>query len=80
MTAKLPMLLEQHADHFPLFSRAWYHAVSFLEPQVVKVEAHKFVNAITEDGSLTAPYPQFPWWRPIWTVDGMILLKRFNLL
>jgi hypothetical protein len=80
MTAKLPLLLKQHADHFPLFSRAWYHAVSFLEPQVVEIEAQKFINAITEDGSLAAPYPQLPWWRPIWTVDGLCLLKHFNLI
>ena len=80
MTVQLPLLLDKHADHFPLFSRAWYHAVDLLDHETVTSEAQKFANAMTEEGSLDAPYPELPWWRPIWTVDGLILLKRFRFL
>lgn len=80
MTGQIPAILEQHADHFPLFSRAWYHAVESLPREVVEAEAQKFLAAIQEDGGLDAPYPNLPWWRPIWTVDGLVLLKRASMV
>lgn len=80
MVEQLPVLLERHADHFPLFSRAWYHAVDCVGQEVVAAEAQTFAAAMQDDGGLAAPYPDLPWWRPIWTVDGLILLKRAALL
>jgi hypothetical protein len=80
MIAQLPLLLDKHADHFSLFSRAWYHAASFLDRNIVVEEAQKCADAFCEDGSLAAPYPELPWWRPIWTMDGLILLKRFGFM
>jgi hypothetical protein len=51
-----------------------------LDPNVVRQQAQLFFDALQPDGGVLAPYPQFPWWRPIWTVDGLILLKRAGLL
>lgn len=80
MKTQIAVILDKHADHFPLFSRAWYHANDLLDRKIVADEAQKFVDAITEDGSLDAPYPQLPWWRHIWTTDGLILLKRYGFI
>jgi hypothetical protein len=80
MVAQVPTILERHADHYPLFSRAWYHALDCVGQEVVEAEAQRFLSAMQEDGSLAAPYPELPWWRPIWTVDGLALLKRAALV
>lgn len=80
LSKAIPLILEKHADHFPLFNRAWYHATDLLSPDVVHQQAQIFVDALQPDGGLLAPYPQCPWWRPIWTVEGLILLKRAGLL
>jgi len=80
MTGQVPAILKGHTDHFPLFSRAWYHAGESVPRETVEAEAGKFIAAIQEDGSLDAPYPELPWWRPIWTVDGLVLLKRASVV
>jgi hypothetical protein len=80
MVEQLPALLATHADHFPLFTRAWFHAADFVAREVVETEAQAFAAAIQEDGGLAAPYPDLPWWRPLWTLDGLILLKRLSFL
>lgn len=80
MIEHLTVLLEKHADHFPLFSRAWFHAADCVAREIVVEEGQRFAAAIQEDGGLTAPYPDLPWWRPIWTLDGLIQLKRLSFL
>ena len=76
----LPVLLKKHADHFPLFNRAWFHALDYIAEEITLREAQKFAAAMQEDGGLDAPYANLPWWRPLWTIDGLILLKRFSYL
>ena len=80
MTAQLPALFEKHADHYPLFSRAWFHAIDCVPDEIVVTEVEKYAAAMQEDGGLDAPYKNLPWWRPIWTLDGLILLKRYAFL
>ena len=80
MIEQLPVLLEKHADHFPLFNRAWFHAVDYVAPETVVEEAQKFAAAIQEDGGVATAYPDLPWWRPLWTLEGLILLKRHSFL
>ena len=78
--AKLPAFLDRERVHYPLFSRAWYDAAEDVDRQVLQREAHRFVDGLQEDGGLDAPYPELPWWRPIWTVEGLIQLKRLGMM
>jgi hypothetical protein len=78
--AKLPAFLEEGADLFPLYSRYWYHAADAFPEDVLRREAQRFAGALQEDGGLTTPYPDLPWWRPIFTLDGLIVLRRLSLI
>jgi hypothetical protein len=80
MVERLPVLLERCADHFPLLHHAWSHAAGHVSQETLAAEAQKYVAALQEDGGLAAPYPELPWWRPVWTLDGLILLKRYSFL
>ena len=74
----LPALLKEHADHFPLFSRYWFYAADYCEPSVLKREAETFKKAF-KDGAVVTPYPDFPWWTSLFTLDGLILLKKCGI-
>jgi len=78
--ARLPALLKEHADHFPLFSRYWYHAADLFEHDILRREAQRFIDALQEDGALATPYPDLPWWRPIFTLDGLMVMKQLSLI
>jgi hypothetical protein len=80
ITAHLPALIEGSADHYPLFSRYWCYAADKVSQEVLLQEAGKFLNALQEDGGLDAPYPDLPWWRPIFTLDGLIALRKQGLI
>ncbi|NIV28428.1 MAG: hypothetical protein GWN58_02600, partial [Anaerolineae bacterium] len=80
MVEGLPVLLEEHRDHYPLFSRYWFYAADLVDREVLFEQAGRFVAGLQEDGGVATPYPDLPWWRPIFTLDGMILLKRCGLL
>ena len=80
MIERLPVLLEAHADHYPLFSRYWFYAADQVAPEVLDEQAQRFVDGIQEDGGVATPYPDLPWWRPVFTLDGLILLKRQGFL
>lgn len=80
MIEALPNLLEKHQDHFPLFGRYWFYARDFVGQETLEREAATFIAAIEEDGGLKTPYPDLPWWRPIFTLDGLIMLKNAGFL
>ena len=80
MVEGLPVLLEAHHDHYPLFSRYWFYAAALVDREILVEQAGRFVNGLQEDGGIKTPYPDLPWWRPIFTLDGLILLKRYGLL
>jgi len=80
MVGNLPALLAAHGDHFPLFSRYWYHAADFVSEEVIGEGARAFAAAMQPDGGVETPYPDLPWWRPIFTLDGLILLKQSGFL
>ena len=80
MIERLPQLLEAHADHYPLFGRHWFPAADHVDRGVLAEQARRFVDGLQEDGGLVTPYPDLPWWRPIWTLDGLIQLKRQGFL
>ena len=76
---QLPSIFEKNKEYYPLFGRHWYHALDFVDKKVVENEADNFLNGLKEDGGLKIIYQDFPWWRPIWTLDGLILLKKSGL-
>ncbi|MCK4900003.1 MAG: terpene cyclase/mutase family protein [Anaerolineales bacterium] len=78
LVAQLPVVLDKHKSHFPLFSRYWFYAKDYVPRDVLENEAQAFINALQEDGGLETPYPDLPWWRPIFTLDGLILLKKWS--
>ena len=80
MVGGLPTLLAAHADHYPLFSRYWFYAADLVDHEVLVEQAGRFVEGLQGDGGVATPYPDLPWWRPIFTLDGLILLKRQGLL
>jgi hypothetical protein len=76
---RLPGLLAEKAAHNPLFSRYWYHALPHVAPETVRREAEKFILSLQADGGVANPYPQLPWWRVIFTLDGLVLLRNHGL-
>jgi hypothetical protein len=80
MVAEMPACIEANRDHNPLFSRYWFFAHPLVDRQFLEAEAAYFVKSIQEDGSYANPYPQLPWWSPIFLLDGLILLKKAGLL
>lgn len=78
--AQIPRLLDRHRDHYPLFGRHWFWARDLVSKEIVGKEAAAFAGAIEEDGGVQTPYPELPWWRPIWTLDGLIMLKQAGFL
>ncbi|NVM35408.1 MAG: hypothetical protein HWN81_07420 [Candidatus Lokiarchaeota archaeon] len=74
--SQLPSIFENNKEHYPLFGRHWYHALDIVDKKVIENEADNFFNGLQDDGGLKIIYQNFPWWRPIWTLDGLILLKK----
>jgi len=46
----------------------------------LKHEAAYFIDSFEEDGGIKITYQILPWWRPIFALDGLIFLKKKNLL
>ena len=80
MRGGIPTLLAKHGDHIPLLSRYWVYAHDAISPETLNSQAKSFTSALQEDGGLAIPYPELPWWRPIFTLDGLIHLKIFSFL
>lgn len=76
----LPQLLEDNADHFPLLGRYWYPLKDWVEPAIVDQAAARVIATVQQQGSLPNPYPDLPWWTPMFTLDALILLKRWSYL
>ena len=77
---QLPDLLKKQRGHFPLFGRYWFYAREFVSRETLEEEAAVISGALKEDGGLRTIYPDLPWWRPIFTLDGLIMLKKAGLL
>ena len=76
MIDRLPVFLEIHRDHFPLLSRGWMYARKYVTEGVWAREGRYFLDLLQEDGGVKTLYPDLPWWRPIWTLNGCILLTK----
>ncbi|MEI6510145.1 MAG: hypothetical protein WCO14_04270 [bacterium] len=77
---RLPDFLQSHAKHHPLWSRYWHCAIPLLPAEVVQREAERWIADLMEDGGLPNSYPQLPWWRSIFTLDGLCLLSKHRVL
>ncbi|MHA1987523.1 MAG: hypothetical protein ACW98D_12870 [Promethearchaeota archaeon] len=77
---QLPSLFEKNKEHYPLFSRAWYHALDVVDEKIKETEINNFINGIEDDGGLKIFYQDLPWWRPIWILEGLILLKKSGII
>lgn len=75
----IPSILEDNRDHFPLFSRYWYYAFNHVSQATIKNEVVYLIDSFEEDGGIKIAYKNLPWWRPIFSLDGLILLKINNL-
>jgi hypothetical protein len=80
LVAGLPVVLEEHNAHFPLFSRYWFYAKEHVPEEALVNEAQAFISALQDDGGIENPYPDLRWWRPIFTLDGLIFLKKWGFL
>lgn len=76
MIDRLPAFLITHQDHFPLLSTGWMHAREYVSEEIWRRETAYFLSALQEDGGVQTPYPDLPWWRPIWTLNGCVLLTK----
>ncbi|TET58166.1 MAG: hypothetical protein E3J52_09100 [Promethearchaeota archaeon] len=77
---QFPSIFEKNKEHYPLFGRHWYHALDIVDKKVVENEADNFLNGLKDDGGLKIIYQNFPWWRPIWTLDGLIIAKIWGII
>ncbi|TXT60874.1 MAG: hypothetical protein BAJALOKI2v1_70026 [Promethearchaeota archaeon] len=70
-----PKFRESHKSHYPIWSRYWYLIIPDLEEELVLKSAKHFLSNIDDEGGIPNPYDELPWWKPIFTLDGVILLK-----
>ena len=77
---QIPSIFKKNKEHYPLFGRHWYHALDIVDKKVVENEIDNFFNGLIDDGGLKIIYQDLPWWRPIWTLDGLIIGKKNNLI
>lgn len=75
-----PSFLVKNIDHNLLFSRYWSYAIPFVSDEIAKKYADVFLNNIQDDGAVKNSYPQYPLWRPIYTLDGLIILKKYGFI
>ncbi|MBD3193338.1 MAG: hypothetical protein GF308_22070 [Candidatus Heimdallarchaeota archaeon] len=80
LLTKVPSVFEEHSHHFPLVSRYWYHLIDLMDQKMVNREAKKFLQAIEEDGGMPTIFEELPWWRAIFTLDGLIIIKKHTRL
>jgi len=80
LQGQLPAMLAANADHFPLFSRAWYRLQSLASPSTIAQGAEAVMTALAAEEGVPNPYPDLPWWQPIFTLDHLLLLQRGGYL
>jgi len=76
----LPKIIKENENHFPLLSRYWFYLADNVKVSVLKEEVNIFITSIENDGGIRNPFENLPWWKPIFTLDGLILMKKFNFL
>jgi hypothetical protein len=74
-------MLKKEAWHCPLFFcyDGWHS--SSIDDKTWESEAAAAISLIQDDGGvLIKKYEKLPWWRPVWTLEMLIRLKKQDLL
>lgn len=76
-----PKMLEKEAWHCPLFLCHDSWGSEDIPLSVWESEGRKAVATIQDDGGVQIErYAQLPWWRPIWTLNMLVIMKSKGLL
>ena len=76
----LPELLEKEELHYPLIGRHWYCAMENFSKKEQLEQVQIWIENLQEDGGLKIVYEDLPWWRPLWTLDGLMIMQKYDLL
>jgi hypothetical protein len=77
----LPNMLEEFKWHCPLFFSNYHWISDDIDAKTWKTEANKAVKTLKEDGGVYVPqYSKMTWWRPVWTLDMLVVMKNHGLL
>ena len=74
-------LLKKAAWHHPLFfcHDRWYN--KRIDEQTWNDQAKAAISTLQDDGGVTIDeYADLPWWRPVWTLEMLIRLKKQELI
>ncbi|KKN11555.1 hypothetical protein LCGC14_1025300 [marine sediment metagenome] len=77
---QFPRFFEKNKEQYPLFGRHWNHGFDIVDKTLIKNEVDNFFNGFKDDGGLKIIYQDLPWWRPIWTLDCLIQLKKSGMI
>jgi hypothetical protein len=76
----LPDLLVRHQNHYPLIGRHWYLAMDNFSKSEQQQQVQLWIEGLQDDGGLDIVYRDLPWWRPLWTLDGLMVIKKYGLM
>ena len=77
---ELPGMVRRFRDHHPLLVFSYRWVSDDTSQDLLEDEARIAVADLDEDGGIRSPYPDLPWWRPVWTLEVLISLKRFGFI
>ncbi|NQT59629.1 MAG: hypothetical protein HQ557_11670 [Bacteroidetes bacterium] len=77
---KLTEHIYEERESYFLLTRYWYHFIDMMPEELVERQTDRYFESIEEDGGMPNPYPELPWWRPIFTLDYLLILNRMDLL
>ena len=77
---KLTEHIYEERENYFLLTRYWYHFIDMMPEELVESQIERYFESIEEDGGMPNPYPELHWWRPIFTLDYLLILNRMNLL
>lgn len=81
LRAAVPGMLEREAWHHPLFFCGDRWNAPHFSQALWRHEAERAVSTLQEDGGVQIErYAALPWWRPVWTLEMLIILKEQGLL
>ncbi len=78
MEKNFPFFFSEYANHYPLFSRYWYHAMDRMPEEFVEHEMKTLQETLTQ-GRLPNPYPELTQWDNVFTLDALLVLNKYGL-
>jgi hypothetical protein len=84
LRAAIPEMLKTAAWNHPLFFCSDRWASEAIPPSVWQQEAERAAAALKEDGGVAIEQyenmPSYPFWRPVWTLDMLVVMQARGLL